>query len=162
MRRLRKDENYKLDDIAVMYRVNAQSRAIEEGCLKYGIPYQLIGGLRFYQRKEIKDIVSYLRVIHNPYDDVSLLRIINMPPRGIGTRTLDQLSYISQSRGIPMYTAIQMTSQEGTSQLEHSSITSRAIGALVRFLDMINELIRESDQKPPHEIIEMLMDKTGY
>ncbi len=162
VRRLRKDENYKLDDIAVMYRVNAQSRAIEEGCLKYGIPYQLIGGLRFYQRKEIKDIVSYLRVIHNPYDDVSLLRIINMPPRGIGTRTLDQLSYISQSRGIPMYTAIQMTSQEGTSQLEHSSITSRAIGALVRFLDMINELIRESDQKPPHEIIEMLMDKTGY
>lgn len=82
--------NYR--DFAVLYRTNAQSRTIEEELLNRGIPYQIVGGLRFYQRKEIKDILAYLRVIDNPHDSVSLMRIINMPRRGIGAVTLDRLS----------------------------------------------------------------------
>jgi len=160
--RLRKEDHYKLDDIAVMYRVNAQSRAVEEGCLKYGIPYQLIGGLRFYQRKEIKDIICYLRVIQNPYDDISLLRIINLPTRGIGQRTLDQLVYISQSKGVPIYTAIQMACQEATSPPGYPLFTSRSIGSMTKFLDIINELIKEAEHNSPYDIIEMVLDRTGF
>ena len=81
-----------LGDCAVMYRVNAQSRALEEGCLRYGLRYKLVGGVRFYQRKEVKDLIAYLRLIGNPQDDVSLVRAINVPRRGIGTKSMDDLS----------------------------------------------------------------------
>ena len=89
--RLRVERGYLYNDFAVMYRVNSQSRALEEGCLRNSIPYKLIGGLRFYQRKEVRDLIAYLRVIMNPHDDISLLRIINTPPRGIGQKTIDEI-----------------------------------------------------------------------
>jgi len=89
--RLIEQEHISLKDSAVLYRVNAQSRALEETFLRYGVPYRLVGGTRFYQRKEIKDIIAYLRLVHNTQDNVSLVRIINIPIRGIGHRTLSQL-----------------------------------------------------------------------
>ncbi|MDA1036204.1 MAG: UvrD-helicase domain-containing protein, partial [Chloroflexi bacterium] len=89
--RLIKDESYTLRDCVVTYRVNAQSRALEESCLRYGIPYKLVGGVRFYQRREVKDLIAYLRMLQDPYDEVSFVRVINVPARGIGKRTVDDL-----------------------------------------------------------------------
>ena len=110
----RKKSGPSLGDIAVMYRVNAQSRALEEACLRYGVPYQVVGGMKFYQRQEVKDIVAYLRLIANPDDDVSLNRVINLPTRGIGQRTLDHLARTARDAGTSQFTAIQSLS-DGTS-----------------------------------------------
>ena len=96
-----------LSDIAVMYRVTAQSRALEMSCQRNGIPYQIVGGVKFYQRKEIKDITSYLRIINNPHDDVSLARIINVPTRSIGQRTSSEISRIASLNKVSMFTVIE-------------------------------------------------------
>lgn len=99
---------------AVMYRTNAQSRVFEEAFVRYGIPYKLVAGTRFYERREVKDIIAYLRLIQNPNDNVSLLRIINVPGRGIGQRSLSELSGWAKSMGVPEYRALQlMTEQKG-------------------------------------------------
>src|SRR3972149_164730 len=92
-----------LADCAVMYRTNAQSRAIEEAFVRYGTPYKLVAGTRFYERREVKDIVAYLRLIQNPNDSVSLSRIINVPGRGIGQATLDELARWASSQGVTDY-----------------------------------------------------------
>ena len=92
----------KLGDCAVMYRTNAQSRALEDAFVARGMPYRLVGGTRFYQRKEIKDALAYLRLAHNPADNLSLMRIINVPPRNIGEKTISTLATWSTELGIPM------------------------------------------------------------
>ncbi|HEX9061942.1 MAG TPA: UvrD-helicase domain-containing protein, partial [Clostridia bacterium] len=102
-------KNFK--DFAVLYRMNAQSRVIEERFLREGIPYKIVGGLRFYDRKEIKDILAYLRVIQNPSDDVSIRRIINVPKRGIGDATVDSAESIAAKRGTGIYTIISAASE---------------------------------------------------
>ena len=91
-------ENYKFSDCAVLYRVHAQSRVIEDVFMKIGIPYMIVGGLRFYERKEIKDIIAYLRVISNPSDNISLLRILNVP-RGIGNKQGGRLVQFAEETG---------------------------------------------------------------
>jgi len=95
-------------DYAVMYRTNAQSRVLEEAFVARRMPYRLIGGTRFYQRREIKDCLAYLRVVNNPFDSVSLLRVINVPPRGIGQKTLDDLTHWAQSQALPLYSSLQL------------------------------------------------------
>ena len=160
--RLKREEGYTLGDCAVMYRVNAQSRALEDGCLRYGIPYRLIGGLRFYQRKEVKDVVAYLRVIHNPYDEVSLMRVINVPTRGIGQRTMDQLTWMARSREIPVYSAMQLIAQqEGEEPAEHL-MAARSSRPVVKFLELINGLIEESHNLQAAELIDAVLEHTGY
>ncbi len=104
---------FKHGDCAVMYRTNAQSRALEEAFVRYGVPYKLVAGTRFYERREVKDIIAYLRLIQNPYDSVSLLRIINVPQRGIGQRSLSLLSAWSRSGGVPEYRALQSLTEPG-------------------------------------------------
>ena len=151
--RLTRNEGYRLADCAIMYRVNAQSRAIEDGCLRYGIPYKLIGGLRFYQRKEIKDVIAYLRVIHNPYDEVSLLRVINVPPRGIGQRTVDQLVHNARVQNIPVYTAAQLMAESGD---------ARAGRAVARFLYVVNSLMEYGNRIPPAELMDAVLERAGY
>ena len=151
--RLTRNEGYRLADCAIMYRVNAQSRAIEDGCLRYGIPYKLIGGLRFYQRKEIKDVLAYLRVIHNPYDEVSLLRVINVPPRGIGQRTVDQLVHNARVQNIPVYTAAQLMAESGD---------ARAGRAVARFLYVVNSLMEYGNRIPPAELMDAVLERAGY
>ena len=151
--RLTRNEGYRLADCAIMYRVNAQSRAIEDGCLRYGIPYKLIGGLRFYQRREIKDVIAYLRVIHNPYDEVSLLRVINVPPRGIGQRTVDQLVHNARVQNIPVYTAAQLMAESGD---------ARAGRAVARFLYVVNSLMEYGNRIPPAELMDAVMERAGY
>ena len=151
--RLTRNEGYRLADCAIMYRVNAQSRAIEDGCLRYGIPYKLIGGLRFYQRREIKDVLAYLRVIHNPYDEVSLLRVINVPPRGIGQRTVDQLAHNARVQNIPVYTAAQLMAESGD---------ARAGRAVARFLYVVNSLMEYGNRIPPAELMDAVLERAGY
>ena len=153
--RLKREEGHSLGDCAVMYRVNAQSRALEEMCLRYGIPYKLIGGLRFYQRREIKDVIAYLRVVHNPYDEVSLRRIINVPPRGIGQRTLDQLIHTARVRNLPVYTAVQLMAETG----EDGARPNRAVA---RFLHIINTLMEYAGSLSVEELIDAVLERSGY
>ncbi|WP_376789486.1 ATP-dependent helicase [Thermoflexus sp.] len=94
-------------EIAVMYRTNAQSRALEEAFIRAGLPYRLVGGVRFYQRREIKDLLAYLRLVLNPHDDISLIRILNVPPRGIGPATLSKLTALAQRQNVSLFTAIE-------------------------------------------------------
>ena len=152
--RLNQYEGRRLGDCAVMYRINAQSRALEEHCLRFGIPYKLIGGLRFYQRREIKDLVAFLRVIHNPYDEVSLRRIINVPPRGIGDKTTEQVVHTARMRNVPVYTAVQLIAEE--------SDGGRPNRALARFLHIINTLMEFAATLPVEELIDAVMERTGY
>lgn len=96
---LQREENIKLGDVAVLYRTNPQSRIFEEMLIKSGLPYVMVGGQKFYDRKEIKDILAYLRVLYNPNDTLSLLRIINVPRRGIGDATIGKLQACALENG---------------------------------------------------------------
>ena len=130
----------KLGDCAVMYRTNAQSRVIEEAFVRYGLPYKLVAGTRFYERREIKDVIGYLRLIQNPYDSVSLMRIINVPGRGIGQHSLDELAEWASSQGISQYEALQRLADPETSpaQLPFSARIAKTLGS---FGSLLKELI---------------------
>jgi len=112
---------FKLGDCAVMYRTNAQSRVLEEAFVRYGTPYKLVAATRFYERREIKDVIAYLRLIQNPYDSVSLLRVINIPGRGIGQQTLAKLSGWARSLGVPEYQALQLLAEQKGRSTRHYS-----------------------------------------
>jgi DNA helicase II / ATP-dependent DNA helicase PcrA len=104
--RLHKSQHVPLDAFGILYRTNAQSRALEDAFVRAGMPYRLVGGVRFYERKEVKDVLAYLRLIHNPFDSVSLQRVINLPPRGIGQKTVQELMRWSDAQGISAYEAL--------------------------------------------------------
>ncbi len=142
---------------AVMYRVNAQSRALEEAFMRYGVPYRLVGGTRFYQRREIKDIIAYLRLIHNPSDSISLTRIINVPGRGIGQRTLAELSAWAKSQDMPLYAALKLVAEK-----KGPALTPRANYALTSFLNLINEFIEKSQQLSLTGLLDAVLEGTGY
>ena len=158
--RLKTERGYSYNDFAVMYRVNSQSRALEEGCLRNSIPYKLIGGLRFYQRKEVRDLIAYLRVIVNPHDDVSLLRIINTPPRGIGQKTIDEISVLSDKNKISIYAAMELASTSKSG--EDSNRRSRSHRVISQFVDLVTNLIHDSDGLDPTSIINLILEMTGY
>ena len=154
---------FNLSDICIMYRVNAQSRSFEMGCQRYGIPYQLIGGVKFYQRKEIKDLTAYLRFLLNPNDDVSLLRVVNLPPRGIGQRTLGELSRTSKTHNVSKFEAIKIiveTEYEG--EVNAPQLGSRAIKSLSTFRDLILNMKSFLEIKDLVEVIDMIITDTGY
>ena len=154
----------KLGDIAVMYRVNAQSRALEESCLRYGIPYQVVGGMKFYQRQEVKDLAAYLRLISNPHDDVSLMRVINLPRRGIGQRTLDELARLARDGGTSAFDAILAASPQTElgGPMVAAPFTARAARALGDFRDLIAGLRAEADSLDIIELIDRVLDRSGY
>ena len=165
----RKKEGTTLGDIAVMYRVNAQSRALEEACLRYGVPYQVVGGMKFYQRQEVKDIIAYLRLIANPDDDVSLNRVINLPTRGIGQRTLDHLARTARDAGTSQFAAIQALSGEALSDGNSaaqgavvSPFTARARTSLIGFGDLIKGIADERDDLDLLDIIDAVLERSGY
>ena len=153
-----------LGDIAVMYRVNAQSRALEEACLRYGVPYQVVGGQKFYQRQEVKDIIAYLRLIANPNDDVSLNRVINLPSRGIGQRTLDHLARTARDAGTSQFAAIRALSGGGiaASGAGVSPFTSRARAALIGFGSLISDIADEREDLDLLDIIDLILERSGY
>ena len=142
---------------AIMYRVNAQSRALEEAFMRYGVPYKLVGGTRFYQRREIKDVIAYLRLIHNPNDNISLARIINVPGRGIGQRTLAELSGWAKNQGMPLHSALKMVAEK-----KGPPLTPRATYALTSFLNLIDELIAKSQELSLTGLLDEVLQQTGY
>ena len=163
MRGLVNSETYAPSDIAVMYRVNAQSRALEEACLRHGVPYQLVGSLRFYQRQEIKDLTAYLRLIANPDDDVSLERVVNVPLRGIGRRTLDELTRWGGQNGRSMFESIDTLAGDLEEGSEPSiPVAVRSARALVRFRGLVNDLAEESRSLELPALIDRVLEGTGY
>lgn len=155
--RLVNQNSISLRDCAVMYRVNAQSRALEEAFMRYGVPYRLVGGTRFYQRREIKDIIAYLRLIHNPYDNVSLTRIINVPTRGIGQRTLAELSAWAKAQDVPLYSALKTVAEEKT-----PPFPPRASYALTSFFNLISELGSKSQELSLTDLVDEVLKQSGY
>jgi DNA helicase-2/ATP-dependent DNA helicase PcrA len=140
-------------DFAVFYRTNAQSRALEEAFIRQGIPYVIVGALRFYERKEIKDLLAYLRILVNPSDSVSLKRIINTPPRGIGNRTVDHLEKLSTERHLPLYEGIRTLIDEG-------DLPAASGNRLKKFYAMM-ETFSDSDLSI-HDLAHQVLEQTGY
>lgn len=150
-------EGYSMGDCAVMYRTNAQSRAIEEALVRYGFPYKLVGALRFYERKEIKDMLAYLRLIINPHDDVSMTRVINVPPRNIGQRTMNELSSWAEMMGISLYTALRRISNG-----EEIHLNSRNVQALKNYSTLLEDLISLTRDVNLLELFDAILERTGY
>jgi DNA helicase-2/ATP-dependent DNA helicase PcrA len=148
-------EKLQYGDCAVMYRINAQSRTIEESLMRFGVPYRLVGGTRFYRRQEIKDVVAYLRVVHNPHDSISLSRIINTPGRGIGQGTLTKLQSWATEREISIYEAL-------SQMVQQKDLAARASNALTKFLEMLDALIQKSHETPLPELIDDILAQTAY
>ncbi len=145
-------------DFAIMYRTNAQSRAIEEGFLRAGMPYRLIGATRFYARKEIKDVMAYLRFIHNPDENISLQRIVNVPTRGIGLKTLETLDVWAQQMGLTPPHALMALLDEAF----ESPFKGRARNALAGFAAMVAEWRELKDTLGPDELITRVLNDIGY
>lgn len=150
---LKREEYYKNSDFVVLYRMNAQSRAIEDILMREGLPYKVIGGLKFYERKEIKDIIAYLRLIHNTADNLSLKRIINEPKRGIGKTSLDRVQEISENSGIPMYEIIKDADKYEL---------SRVYAYSREFIEQIEYLREQKDKIKISDLIKETLNKTGY
>ena len=154
---------YKWADIAVMYRVNAQSRALEEMCLRYDVPYHLVGSIKFYQRQEIKDLISYLRLIANHNDDVSFRRIVNVPSRGIGQRTMSELDRLAWEHGTSLFAAIDETAEMLKRPGNYvAPLPARSINALQDFKAMIDDLTGKSAEYEPAALIDAVLKRTGY
>ncbi|MDA8351647.1 MAG: DNA helicase PcrA [Firmicutes bacterium] len=145
-------KNY--SDFAVLYRTNAQSRVMEEVLMKSNIPYQMVGGLKFYERKEIKDLLAYLRLVVNPDDDLSLRRVINVPKRGIGAATVDKIAAFASRRGISMFRALL--------EVEEIGLTRRFIRPLTEFSSMVKELHAMQEYLSAGELTEQVLDRSGY
>ena len=148
-------------DCAVMYRTNAQSRVLEEAFIRYGMPYKLVAGTRFYERREVKDVIAYLRLIQNPYDSVSLQRIINVPQRGIGQRSLDELTQWARSQGVPEYRALQMLADAKDTGAE-LPFSARTIKVLAGFAAMIQDFIFKSRDLHLVELFDGVVEGSGY
>ena len=150
---LKREEYYKYNDFAILYRMNTQSRAIEDILRREDIPYKIVGGLKFYERKEIKDIIAYLRLINNTDDNLSLKRIINEPKRGIGKTSLENIEQIANATGISMYEVIKNASNYGLNKVATNSL---------EFVQVIEQIRNEKENKKISEIIKEILNKSGY
>ena len=151
--RLKREEYYKYSDFTVLYRMNAQSRSIEDIFRRENIPYKMIGGLKFYERKEIKDAIAYLRLIHNQADNLSLQRVINEPKRGIGQTSMEKIEAIAEANNISMYAVIKNAEKYGLNKVY---LNSR------EFINTIEELSSKKDETLISELLKEVLNKTGY
>lgn len=151
------DGPYRPADIAVMYRTNAQSRAIEEALLRFGIPYQIVGGVRFYQRREVKDALAYLRILRSDRDAVSFERVLNVPPRHIGERTLEALRAAEGEVEGGSYFEALVAGAEG-----RLSLAARTVGALAGFVDLVRRLRARVGILPLPELLDEVLERSGY
>ena len=148
-----KDRRY--SDFAILYRTNAQSRTFEEALSRRDIPYRVLGGLRYYDRKEVKDIVSYMRLVQNPSDDLALLRIINEPKRGVGAKTVDKLQALAGVRGESLFQTL-------TDEEVVGSLSAKAAAGLRQMVETIQEYSREQENLRVSDIYDGLLVQTGY
>jgi DNA helicase-2/ATP-dependent DNA helicase PcrA len=158
-------------DCAVMFRTNAQSRALEDAFMRHAMSYKLLGATRFYQRREIKDVVSYLRLIHNPDDEIGLLRIINVPSRGIGAKTIAQLRAWAADLGVSMGEALRhlvhLGRERGGRQrpaqgIAEAPFSTRAVKLLLAFGEMLSELTKAGAASTLSELLQAVLDATNY
>ena len=150
---LKTQEYYKYSDFVILYIMNSQSRAIEDILRREDIPYKIVGGLKFYERKEIKDIIAYLRLIYNTSDNLSLKRIINEPKRGIGKTSLDNIQEIAENLGTSMYEVIKRAEDYGLNRIKANSID---------FINLIEELRAKTEESTISELIKETLNKSGY
>jgi DNA helicase II / ATP-dependent DNA helicase PcrA len=155
IRRLRLSAGWDYRDVAIFYRTNAQSRAIEDALRMEGIPYQIVGGLKFYERKEVKDLLAYLRMTVNPRDSVSLRRVINVPPRGIGKVTVDKIAAHAELRGIPLYDA-------AGEMLATGLLSGAAAGKVKQFYSLVEDLRGLATTSSVAELIRELIRRTNF
>ncbi|ADV46624.1 ATP-dependent helicase [Nitratifractor salsuginis] len=144
------------DEIAVLYRINALSRSLEEGFSREGLPFKLIGGMRFYERAEIKDIISYFRVLSNPHDDFSFLRIINKPKRGLGKTSIDKLMRLAHERQQSLYQAI-----ESSSEAELASAVSKKAAKTLKTLNETIHELQDEAEKSLYNFVDFFEEKIG-
>lgn len=142
-------------DMAILYRTNAQSRVLEEALIKRALPYTMVGGTKFYDRKEIKDVLAYLRVLYNPFDDLSLLRIINVPKRSIGATTVAKLQDYARANGTSLFMTLTQLHLVDT-------IKGKTKEKLEEFGILIFTLVAEMEDKTVLDILESILDRTGY
>jgi DNA helicase II / ATP-dependent DNA helicase PcrA len=154
--RLHDDDGVRPCDVAVFYRTNAQSRVFEEVFIRVGLPYKVVGGVRFYERREVRDALAYLRVLVNPLDEVSLRRIINVPKRGIGDRAIEQVDAHAQRQRLSFIDALRAVE-------EAPGMATRSINAVQEFVTLIEELMAvAAADASPADILEAVLDKTRY
>lgn len=147
-------EGFSPNDIAILYRTNAQSRAIEDTLMKSNIAYQMVGGTKFYERKEIKDMVAYLRLITNPDDDLSFERVVNAPKRGIGKTSIDRLRAHAAEHGISFFEAVK--------EVDFTGVTKKAANALDGFGTLIRTLTQQQEFLTATDMVEAVLERTGY
>jgi DNA helicase-2/ATP-dependent DNA helicase PcrA len=141
-------------DIAVCYRINAQSRVLEESFMRFGIPYQLVGGTRFYERREVKDALAYVRLARNPSDRVALERVINVPARGIGDKTVEELRAWAESHGGSLWGAVRTAD-------ENPNLAPRARGSLAAFSQLVSGLVELAAIEPPSKVFDAVHERSG-
>ena len=150
-----KNSKRKFRDFVVLYRTNAQSRIIEEALLRFGIPYKIIGGVKFYKRKEVKDVIAYLRLIHNPADDISLLRIINTPSRKLGARTLEIVQQYAYQNSLPLYKMIERVD-------EIQELNDAKKQTLKKFYKLIETLRETNKEFNASHVLKDVVTESGY
>lgn len=153
--RLREEEGCRPADIAIFYRTNAQSRVLEEAFIRAGLPYKVVGGVRFYERKEVRDLLAYLRVLANPDDEVSLHRIVNTPRRGVGDRAQACVTALAESQRCSFGAALGQAAQA-------PGISSRAVAAIEQLTTLLNQLRLRAVTQPPSVLLEDILASTGY
>ena len=148
-------ENRELGDFAILYRTNAQSRVLEEACMSHGLPYKIVGGFKFYDRKEVKNVIAYLRVIQNPDEDLSLKRIINIPKRGIGNTTLEAITQHARTTGDSLFGALlEVDSIEG--------VSTKAKKGIKEFVRIMSDLMGIAETERVSKIVKEVLERTGY
>jgi DNA helicase-2/ATP-dependent DNA helicase PcrA len=159
--RLARSGDIRTGDCAVMFRTNAQSRVLEEAFIRYGMPYKLVAGTRFYERREVKDIIAYLRLIQNPNDSVSLMRVINVPQRGIGERSIDELTRWAKTQDVNEYRALQLIAESKDSSAE-LPFAARTVKSLAGFAVMLDNFIEQSREINLVALFNMVVERSGY
>ncbi|HHP51501.1 MAG TPA: DNA helicase PcrA [Moorella mulderi] len=152
--RRHREEGRPFHHFAVLYRTHAQSRALEEGLLSAGIPYEIVGGLKFYERKEIKDVLAYLRLLINPEDDYSFLRVVNVPRRGLGSVSLERLKAMAAAREISLYRLVQEGQLEG--------LKAPALKKLKEFTSFLDKLKKKMENSTVEALVKAVLEETGY
>ena len=155
-------EGFSLKEFAVMYRTNAQSRALEDAFLRYGLRYKLVGGTRFYERREVKDVIAFLRLIQNQGDGVSAARVVNVPTRGIGARTMAEIEKLARQRGVSLFRAMEIGVAEQPDGNATTTLAPRVRNAVAAFVEMVNQLVADKATLGILNLLDRLLEKTGY
>ncbi len=161
IRRLCRQFDYQPSDFAVMYRTNAQSRGVEEAFISSGVRYRIVGGTRFYDRREIRDLIAYLRLVHNDADTVAFERIVNVPTRGIGAKTVGEIMGAASDMGLSPI-AVAHRAASGDQSPGVPRLASRARGALIEFIQMYDRLVAIREQASIAELLDRVLDETNF